>query len=60
VLLSLPEDQAEFGDPTHRSLADIGARSVACVPIAHAGRPLGVLYLDGRDPAHAFSGSVPR
>ena len=38
------------------SLAEIGARSVACVPLVRSGSALGVLYLDGRDPEHVFTG----
>jgi transcriptional regulator with GAF, ATPase, and Fis domain len=48
---------ADVGDDhgAARSLGDIGAHSVACVPLVRSGRPLGVLYLDGRDPAHVFT-----
>ncbi len=43
-----------------RSLAEIGAHSVACVPLVRSGGALGVLYLDGRDPAHVFTGATER
>ncbi len=48
------------GHEAARSLAEIGARSVACVPMVHAGATLGVLYLDGRNPAHSFNGGKER
>ena len=68
ILLALPDEAdapgdvstGNLGDPARKSLADIGARSVACVPIVHAGAPLGVLYLDGRDPEHTFRGPMER
>jgi transcriptional regulator with GAF, ATPase, and Fis domain len=43
-----------------QSLAEIGAHSVACVPLLRSGSALGVLYLDGRDPAHVFTGARER
>ena len=46
------------GHEAARSLAEIGAHSVACVPMVHLGSALGVLYLDGRDPAHVFTGAM--
>jgi transcriptional regulator with GAF, ATPase, and Fis domain len=54
VVMSLSD--ASNADPARRSLAEIGVRSVACVPILHASAILGVLYLDGRDPRHSFRG----
>jgi Nif-specific regulatory protein len=43
------------GDPAGRSLAGIGARAVACVPIAEAGEVLGALYLDRHDETLSFA-----
>ncbi len=44
----------------HQSLAEIGVRSVACIPILHGADALGVLYLDCRDPAHSFREPMER
>jgi transcriptional regulator with GAF, ATPase, and Fis domain len=52
----LPE--ASDPDPARRSLAEIGARSVACVPIVHDGAVAGVLYLDGRAASPALARSL--
>jgi transcriptional regulator with GAF, ATPase, and Fis domain len=59
VLLALPDDGARQN--ASNSLAAIGARSVACVPIGDAhGKILGVLYLDGRSQSHAFHATADR
>jgi len=58
LVLSLPE--ADAGRDARHSLAGIGVRSVACVPIHHAGTTLGVLYVDGRRQRHAFPARVER
>ncbi len=58
LLLNMPRTEGREG--AHRSLAEIGVRSVACIPIVHEGARLGVLYLDGRDPSHSFRGPMDR
>jgi transcriptional regulator with GAF, ATPase, and Fis domain len=58
LVLVLPA--AAAAAPAHRSLAEIGARAVACVPVLHQGATLGVLYLDGRHAAPALRGPIER
>lgn len=58
ILLRLTQDEPL--PSASKSLADIGARSVACVPIVYARKTLGVLYLDGRSPAHSFHAPTER
>jgi Nif-specific regulatory protein len=58
LVLSLPEVEASH--QPDRSLAEIGARSVACAPIQHTGTTLGVLYVDGHERSHAFPAQVER
>jgi len=58
IFLRLAEGAA---DPAlAESLSEIGVRSVACVPVVYGEATLGVLYLDGRDPAHSFSAAKER
>jgi len=58
IFLRLADDADEH--EAARSLAEIGAHSVACVPLVRSGNALGVLYLDGRDPAHVFTPAQER
>ncbi len=53
VVLSVSDSYSET--TFNRSLAEIGALSVACVPLVHERAAFGVLYLDTRDPSHVFA-----
>ncbi len=52
--------EADADAEAARSLAEIGAHSVACVPMIHGSATRGALYLDGRDASHAFTGAKER
>jgi len=58
LVVALPD--AADPQPISRSLAEIGVRSVACVPIRHGETTLGVLYLDGRERTPVLPALVDR